>query len=126
MAENHGKRSDKSPAASQQERSPGRLGVDDKGNVSWQWADDVELHADDTLGVVARFEALVDPSLKLAEEDHAGTTPAQSNPKGLKKGYNPYDSGALGKQDWKKKKDLRELSKWIEMRKKLGQDTSEK
>ena len=126
MAENHGKRSGKSSASSPQGTSPGRLGVDDKGNVGWEWADDDALHADDTLGGVARLEALVDPSLKLAEEEHAGNTPTQSNPKGLKKGYNPYDSGALGKQDWKKKKDLRELSKWIEMRKKLGQDTSEK
>jgi hypothetical protein len=127
MVDNHGKRSDKSPAASQRGKSPGRLGVDDKGNVSWEWADDDALHADDTLGLVARFDALVDPTLKLAEEQTAGDTQQlQSNPKGLKKGYDPYDSGALGKQDWKKKKDLRELSKWIEMRKKLGQDTSEK
>jgi hypothetical protein len=126
MVESHGKRSDKSPASSQREKSPGRLGVDDKGNVSWEWADDDELHEDNTLGLVARIDALVNPSLRLAEEDDAGSTTMTINAKGLKKGYNPYDSGALGKQEWKKKKDLRELSKWIEMRKKLGQDASER
>ena len=44
-------------------------------------------------------------------------------PHGLTAGYNPYDSGTLSKQSWKKKKDLRELSKWIELRKKLGDKT---
>ena len=47
-------------------------------------------------------------------------TRSRSNPKGLKTGYNPYNSGALGKQSWKKNKDLRELSKWIELKKKTA------
>jgi hypothetical protein len=125
MAQNSGKPSDKAYSSHRRESVPGRLGVDDKGNVSWEWAEDEDLLADNTLGVVARIKALVDPSLALADDENALGTPIQSNPKGLKKGYNPYDSGTLGKQEWKKKKDLRELSKWIEMRKKLGQDTTE-
>jgi hypothetical protein len=36
---------------------------------------------------------------------------------GVKKGYDPYDSGQLVKKDWKKKKDLRRLSDWIKTQK---------
>ena len=41
----------------------------------------------------------------------------QQNQVGLKKGYDPYDSGQLVKKEWKKKKDLRKLSAWIKSRK---------
>ena len=57
----------------------------------------------------------------LLDDDDAQQLPGAVNSKGLKSGYNPYNSGALGKQKWKKKKNLRELSKWIELRKKVEQ-----
>lgn len=98
---------------------PGRLGVDDRGNVTWEWRDDDELLADDDLGTMQRMHALVDPRLEIKDDEDDPLKPARSNPKGLKQGYNPYNSGALGKQRWRKKKNLRELSKWIELRKKL-------
>jgi hypothetical protein len=98
---------------------PGRLEVDDRGNVTWQWADG-ELLADDTLGADQRMRALVDPRLDVLD-DSDPLSPLTVNTKGLKSGYNPYNSGALGKQSWKKKKNLRELSKWIELRKKVGE-----
>jgi len=43
----------------------------------------------------------------------------------LTSGYNPYNSGALGKQSFKKKKNLKELSKWIELRKKAAEKKSD-
>ena len=98
---------------------PGRLERDDRGNVTWQWSNDENLAADDTLGAAERLRALVDPGLDVQEEPDNPLSPAQSNTKGLKTGYNPYNSGALGKQAWKKKKDLRQLSKWIELKKKM-------
>jgi hypothetical protein len=98
---------------------PGRLERDDRGNVTWQWSDDSELQADDTLGAAQRLRALVDPRLGIKEEEESPLSPMQINNKGLKQGYNPYNSGALGKETWKKKKNLRELSKWIELKKKL-------
>ena len=98
---------------------PGRLERDDRGNVTWQWSNDENLTADDTLGAAERLRALVDPGLDVQEEPDNPLSPAQSNTKGLKTGYNPYNSGALGKQAWKKKKDLRQLSKWIELKKKM-------
>lgn len=99
---------------------PGRLERDDRGNVTWQWSDDENLNADDTLGAAERLRALVDPRLDVQEEQENPLSPAQSNTKGLKTGYNPYNSGALGKQAWKKKKDLRRLSEWIELKKKMS------
>ena len=65
--------------------------------------------------------ALVDPRLQVKDDDDDPLNPIQSNPKGLKSGYNPYNSGALGKQSWKKKKNLKELSKWIELRKQIAE-----
>ena len=41
----------------------------------------------------------------------------QQNPLGIRKGYDPYDSGQLVKKEWKKKKDLRKLSEWLKSRK---------
>lgn len=115
----------KPPAPGSTDNEPGRLGVDDRGNVTWEWTDKDDLLADDTLGGAERVRALVDPKLQVADDPDDPLNPAQSNPKGLKSGYNPYNSGALGKQSWKKKKNLRELSKWIELRKKLGEKKDE-
>ncbi|MEQ1582326.1 MAG: hypothetical protein ABL964_17190 [Steroidobacteraceae bacterium] len=39
---------------------------------------------------------------------------------GLRTGYNPYDSGQLAGKVARKPRDMRELSKWIELTKKLG------
>lgn len=105
------------PAAESQE--PGHLGINDQGNVTWEWSGDENLQADDTLGAAERIRVLVDPTLDVVDDEIPNAI--KQNPKGLKKGYNPYDSGALGKQSWKKKKNLKELSKWIELKKKMEQ-----
>jgi hypothetical protein len=109
------------PAPTPPEPEPGRLGVDDRGNKTWEWANDQELLADDILGATSRLRALVDPSLQIRDDEDDPLNPAQSNPKGLKTGYNPYNSGALAKQNWKRTKNLRELSKWIELRRKTAE-----
>lgn len=98
---------------------PGHLGVDDRGSVTWQWAEDEALQADDTFGATTRLTALIDPRLQLSDDDGSANS-SEPNPKRLKSGYDPYDSGALGKVGRKKKKNLRELSKWIELRRKMG------
>lgn len=109
----------KPPQAPAKSGDAGHLGMDDRGNVTWEWnEDEPDLVADDTFGASERVRALVDPRLQVKDDDDP-MSPIRGNPKGLKAGYNPYNSGALGKQSWKKKKDLRELSKWIELRKKF-------
>lgn len=113
------------PPPAKTDHDAGRLDYDDRGNVTWQWNGDADLLADDTLGAAERVRALVDPRLDVVE-DVDPLNSIQNNGKGLKGGYNPYNSGALGKQSWKKKKNLRELSKWIELRKKLESDKTDK
>lgn len=99
---------------------PGRLAKDDRGNVTWEWADDEVLQADDTAGTLRRLRALVDPSLEIVDPDPAPR--GIENPSGLKTGYDPYESGALFKRRRRKKTDLRELSKWIEQKRKVETD----
>ena len=112
----------KTPQVPAKDTDAGHLGVDDRGNVTWEWnQEEADLVSDDTLGAAERVRALVDPRLKVKDDDDDPLNPIQSNPKGLKSGYNPYNSGALGKQSWKKKKNLKELSKWIELRKKIAE-----
>jgi hypothetical protein len=106
----------------------GQLTLDDRGNISWEWAaDDPELLADDVVGNTARLRALAPKDLKLADEDIAAVDrdmaksrerpiPVRKPPKA---GYNPYDSGEPTKQTWKKKRDLRQLSKWVELKKRM-------
>ena len=112
----------KPPQTPAQDADAGRLGMDDRGNVTWEWNEEApDLVADDTLGAAERVRALVDPRLQVKDDDDDPLNPIRSNPKGLKTGYNPYNSGALGKQSYKKKKNLKELSKWIELRKKMAE-----
>jgi len=108
------------PAQGKTDGEPGHLSLDDRGNVTWEWAEDETLLADDTFGATARLQALADPSLTIREDDDDPLNPVSVNPKGLIKGYNPYNSGALAKQSWKRRKNLRELSKWIAQRKRLS------
>lgn len=96
---------------------PGQLVEDDLGNITWQWANDEVLQADDTAGAIERLRALVDPNLGIDDSDPAPR--GIENPRGLKTGYDPYASGALLKTGRKKKKDLRELSKWLEKKRRL-------
>lgn len=105
---------------------PGQLARDDRGNINWQWSDDPALHADDTAGATARIRALTPKSMQLEDEDTAalkGTPiPVRRSPKA---GYNPYQSGEPSKKSWKKKRDLRELSKWLLLKKKMSKRSDE-
>jgi hypothetical protein len=67
----------------------------------------------------ARSRALDNPTLSLMDEDQPPNAPIKQNPKGHRIGYNPYESGMLGKKkEPPKKRDLRALSTWIEQRRK--------
>ena len=106
------------PPAPTEPGEPGRLAEDDRGNITWQWANEDVLQADDTAGAIERLRALVDPALDVVD-DYGRADPVRDNPTGLHVGYNPYDSGSLGKTARMKKLDLRELSKWIDAKRKV-------
>jgi hypothetical protein len=97
--------------AEEQRLGHGKIEFDELGNAIW-----VPSAATGNAEVVARL--LDDPTLALNDEDAQRTTQyVKSNPQGLKKGYDPYDSGTLAKKQFKKKKDLRKLSDWIQSQK---------
>lgn len=99
-----------------QREGRGRIEYDELGNAVW--VPYGGLGSKETLQLL-----LNDQSLALTENGSKGTTKRiEQNAGGLKKGYDPYDSGMLVKKQWKKKKDLRALSKWIEQKKKFDKD----
>lgn len=61
--------------------------------------------------------------LKLVDDVPDAAAPIRNNAGGTSVGYNPYESGLLQPRRSSDKRDLRELSKWIEMQKKLGKPT---
>lgn len=87
---------------------------DDRGNAIWQWKDD------DTLN-----QALVHPALSVADEEPPPSANVKLNVVGGVKGYDPYASGLLAGKDRSRRKDLRELSKWIAMKRRLDGSSGE-
>lgn len=97
--------------AEEQRLGHGRIEFDELGNAIW-----VPFAGATGEDVMRRL--LDDPSLAFSTDYSQGTQKRiQQNQHGVKKGYDPYDSGLLMKKEWKKKKDLRALSEWIKKRK---------
>jgi hypothetical protein len=104
---------------SQAQAKPGKVGFDERGNAVFEWSTDT-LAEDGETGDRARNKALDYHGLAIADDEPPKNAPIQQNPKGLRVGYNPYESGMLSKKkEHKKKKDLHELSKWLDMKRKL-------
>ncbi len=97
--------------AEEQRRGHGRIEFDELGNAVW-------VPASGTTSDEVMRRLLDDPTLAFSSDYSPGTDKRiQQNQVGVKKGYDPYDSGLLVKKEWKKKKDLRRLSTWIKSRK---------
>jgi len=97
--------------AEEQRLGRGKIEFDELGNAVW-----VPSGAAVSGDVMMRL--LHDPTLAISEDYAQSTTRlVKKNPSGLKKGYDPYDSGLLAKKQFKKKKDLRKLSAWIQTQK---------
>lgn len=109
---------DEQRAGGKDARSPGTIAFDDRGNAvyEWQFAPFTEDGLD---GEQLRAQALDNPGLAIME-DPPPQAPIRRNVTGTRVGYNPYDSGQLDRKSQRKPRDMRELSKWIELRKKLA------
>ena len=105
---------------------PGRIAFDDRGNAVYQWNED-HLSEDSEAAERARRKALDHPGLSMMEEEQKNNAPIQNNAKGLRMGYNPYESGLLKRKatTTAPKRDLRELSKWMEAKKNSKPDGQE-
>ena len=94
----------------------GRVKFDDRGNAVWEWS--IATGAFGREVSTARLQKLEHPALSIAEDAPTPDENVRANPLGTKKGYDPYDSGKLGKAPAPpRKKDLRRLSEFFKLKK---------
>ena len=93
----------------------GRVKFDDRGNAVWEWAMSTGAFGGDVS--TNRLRTLEHPALSIADDAPSAIETVRANPLGAKKGYDPYDSGKLGKAQAPRKKDLRKLSEWLKLKK---------
>jgi hypothetical protein len=104
------------PDPKAQPAGTGRVQFDDRGNAVWEWS--VATGAFGREVSTDRMRRLEHPALSLADDAPTPHETVRANPLGTKKGYNPYDSGKLGKTPGPPKKtDLRKLSEVIKLKK---------
>ncbi len=115
------------PEPEQSEKGPksGRVRHDERGNAVWEWATSTGSFKRDV--TTQRLKRLEHAGLSIVEDEKpapATQGQAQVNKKAARSGYDPYQSDMVAKPK-PKKTDLRELSKWIEMKKKLEKKDDE-
>ncbi len=99
----------------------GRVKFDDRGNAIWEWAMATGAFGGDVSST--RLRTLEHPSLTFADDAPTPVDTVRANPLGAKKGYDPYDSGKLGKAKAPpRKKDLRRLSEWLKLKKQFEEN----
>jgi hypothetical protein len=84
----------------------GGVRFDDRGNAVWTPRSGVD--SNDALR-----RLLNHPSLAIVPDATGPQQKIATNPRGLRAGYDPYDSGRLDKRKRQGKKDLGRLSEWI-------------
>ncbi len=97
------------------DKSTGRVKFDERGNAVWEWQ--VTTGAFGVEVSTQRLQKLEHPALSIADDAPTPFETVRANPLGTKKGYDPYDSGRLGKKPPPAKKDLRKLSEWLKLKK---------
>lgn len=106
------------------EAKSGRVKFDDRGNAVWEWAMSTGAFGRDVS--TARLRTLDHPALSIADDSVPHTEMVRANPLGAKKGYDPYDSGKLGKGPPPRKKDLRRLSEWLKLKKQAEENKKQR
>jgi hypothetical protein len=97
-------------------KGTGRVKFDDRGNAVWEWS--VATGAFGREVSTERLQKLEHPALSIADDAPTPLDTVRPNPLGTKKGYDPYDSGKLGKRpEAPRKKDLRRLGEFLKLKK---------
>jgi hypothetical protein len=107
-----------SPSAPEEktgDNTTGRVKFDERGNAVWEWS--VATGAFGREVSTERLQKLEHPALSIADDAPTPFDTVRPNPLGTKKGYDPYDSGKLGKAQAPPKKDLRKLSEFLRLKK---------
>jgi hypothetical protein len=105
-------------------KTTGRVQFDERGMAVWEWS--LATGAFGREVSTERLQKLEHPALSLAEDAPTPFETVRANPLGTKKGYDPYDSGKLGKRpDAPKKKDLRRLSEVLRLKKQAANNKDE-
>jgi hypothetical protein len=107
-----------SPSAPEEktgDNTTGRVKFDERGNAIWEWS--VATGAFGREVSTERLQKLEHPALSIADDAPTPFDTVRANPLGTKKGYDPYDSGKLGKAKAPAKKDLRKLSEFLKLKK---------
>jgi hypothetical protein len=104
------------PDAKAEAKSTGRVQFDARGNAVWEWS--IATGAFGREVSTERLQKLEHPALSIADDAPTPFDTVRPNPLGTKTGYNPYDSGKLGKAPAPpRKKDLRRLSEFLKLKK---------
>jgi hypothetical protein len=101
-------------------KKTGRVQFDDRGNAIWEWS--IATGAFGREVTTQRLQKLEHPALSLADDAPTPLDLVKSNPQGTVKGYNPYDSGKLGKAAPPRKTDLKKLSDWLALKKQASKN----
>jgi hypothetical protein len=105
------------------DKSTGRVKFDERGNAVWEWQ--VATGAFGLEVTTQRLQKLEHPALSIADDAPTPFETVRANPLGTKKGYDPYDSGRLGRKPEPQKKDLRKLSEWLKLKKQAESNKDE-
>ena len=107
-----------------QGKGTGRVKFDDRGNAIWEWS--VATGAFGREVSTERLQKLEHPALSIADDAPTPLDTVRPNPLGTKKGYDPYDSGKLGKRpEAPRKTDLRRLSEFLKLKKQAASNKDE-
>lgn len=102
-------------------KETGRVQFDDRGNAIWEWSVSTGAYGREVS--TERMKRLENPGLSLAEDAPTPFDKVKPNPHGMVKGYNPYDSGKLAPgSPPPKKKDLRKLGDWLQLKKQAAKN----
>ena len=96
----------------------GRVTFDDRGQAVWEWS--IAKGRFEKENTNTSLKKLTDVELSLVDDPlPADPKKVQVNASGIKKGYDPYDSGRLSRAGKRTsvKKDLRKLAEWIDLKK---------